>query len=164
MKSSLVAIPSLLEIIKRKQSHFLLIGYLYKKYSPNMSSSIQNMSIRALIKCRPFTVFIDFFLLQCRKCEVLLWSHLVFVKKVSFLSLLGLNIVFEVYFTQYHLVKIICYWESKCSNSSDIDWVDRLLCRKYFSQLNCSTNINLNADTYNVHNLSLSETSPSFTM
>ena len=26
-----------------------------------MSSSIQNISIGALIKCRPFTVFMDFF-------------------------------------------------------------------------------------------------------
>lgn len=130
-----------------------------------MSSSIQNISIRALIKCRPFTVFMDFFSTSMQK----VWSTLMITsclckEGLFFVSSRADHSIWGVFYTvplsENHMLLGVQVQQFKWHW---LIWY-RLLWRKYFSQLNCSANINLNADTYNIHNLSLSETSPSFIM
>jgi len=138
MKSSLVAIPSLLQIIKKKKkSHFFPIGYLYKKYSPNMSSSIQNICIQALIKCRPFTVFMDFFSTSMQKVwSTLMTTSCLCKEGLLFVSSRADHSIWGVFYTvplsENHMLLGVQVQQFKWLW---LIWY-RLLWRKYFSQLN----------------------------
>lgn len=139
MKSSLVAIPSLLQIIKKKKKNLIFFQLaIYIKNTAQICLQVfKNICIQALIKCRPFTVFMDFFSTSMQKVwSTLMTTSCLCKEGLLFVSSRADHSIWGVFYTvplsENHMLLGVQVQQFKWLW---LIWY-RLLWRKYFSQLN----------------------------